>query len=111
MRKHFITRMAGMVMAGLMTFSMSAPVMAEEAAAEETTDDAAEGTISVYIDKIASNKKVGEITVNANKDYQYFKTKLTKTVTGKHKVFFKFSVKGILVDTWMFSKEEEPQEP
>ena len=75
------------------------------------TNDAAEGTISVYIDKIASNKKVGEITVNANKDYQYFKTKLTKTVTGKHKVFFKFSVKGILVDTWMFSKEEEPQEP
>ena len=75
------------------------------------TNDAAEGTISVYIDKIASNKKVGEITVNANKDYQYFKTKLTKTVIGKHKVFFKFSVKGILVDTWMFSKEEEPQEP
>ena len=32
MRKHFITRMAGMVMAGLMAFSMSAPVMAEEAA-------------------------------------------------------------------------------
>ena len=75
------------------------------------TNDVAEGTISVYIDKIASNKKVGEITVNADKDYQYFKTKLTKTVTGKHKVFFKFSVKGILVDTWMFSKEEEPQEP
>ena len=44
MRKHFITRMAGMVMAGLMAFSMSAPVMAEEAAAEETTDDAAEET-------------------------------------------------------------------
>lgn len=71
----------------------------------------AEGTISVYIDSISSNKKVGEITVNADKDYQYFKTKLTKTVTGKHKVFFKFSVKGILVDTWMFSKEAEPQEP
>ena len=44
MRKPFITRMAGMVMAGLMAFSMSAPVMAEEAAAEETTDDAAEET-------------------------------------------------------------------
>ena len=44
MRKHFITRMAGMVMAGLMAFSMSAPVMAEEAAVEETTDDAAEET-------------------------------------------------------------------
>ncbi len=44
MRKHFITRMAGMVMVGLMAFSMSAPVMAEEAAAEETTDDAAEET-------------------------------------------------------------------
>lgn len=70
-----------------------------------------EGTISVYIDSMSSNKKIGEITVSADKDYQYMKTKLTKTVVGKHKVFFKFSVKGILVDTWMFSKEEQPQEP
>ena len=63
------------------------------------------------LQRLLDLRKVGEITVNANKDYQYFKTKLTKTVIGKHKVFFKFSVKGILVDTWMFSKEEEPQEP
>lgn len=70
-----------------------------------------EGTVSVYIDSIASNKKVGEISISADEEYKYMKAKLTKSVTRKHKLFFRFDVGGILVDTWMFSHDEEPQEP
>lgn len=70
-----------------------------------------EGTVSVYIDSMTTSKKVGEITISADEEYKYMSAQLTKKVTGKHKLYFRFNVGGILVDTWMFSKDAEPKEP
>ena len=71
----------------------------------------AEGTVEIYIDDMKAASKVGEIKVSADSDFKYIPAKLTKKITGTHKLFFKFMVKGILVDTWMFSKDAEPKEP
>ena len=75
------------------------------------TGEKVEGNVAVYIDSISSANKVGDIAVSADKDYKYMSAKLSKKVTGTHRLFFKFEVKGILVDTWMFSKETEPAVP
>ena len=75
------------------------------------TSEKVEGNVAVYIDSISSANKVGDIAVSADKDYKYMSAKLSKKVTGTHRLFFKFEVKGILVDTWMFSKETEPAVP
>lgn len=69
MRKHFITRMAGMVMAGLMAFSMSAPVMAEEAAAEETTEAAASvETIALILPGVITDQSWSQLAYEALED-------------------------------------------
>lgn len=70
-----------------------------------------EGTVSVFIDAIGSNKRIADIPVSADQEYKYMTAQLTKKVTGKHRVFFRFEQGGILVDTWMFSKDTEPKEP
>ena len=75
------------------------------------TDDVVEGTVSIYIDSMTDAKKVGEITLSAGKDFQYATAKLSNTITGTHKLYFKFNVTGILVDTWMFSTEADSTEP
>lgn len=71
----------------------------------------AEGTIEIYIDSMKAAFKIGEVSVSADSDFKYISAALTKKVTGTHKLFFKFNIKGILVDTWMFSKDAEPKEP
>lgn len=71
------------------------------------SEDRVEGTVSIYIDSIAADQKVGELSISANEEYTYMSTELTKKVTGKHRLFFQFDVGGILVDTWMFSVDKE----
>lgn len=75
------------------------------------SSEKAEGTIDIYIDDMKAASKVGEVSVSADSDFKYISAKLTKKVTGTHKLFFKFNIKGILVDTWMFSKDAEPTAP
>lgn len=71
------------------------------------SEDRVEGTVSIYLDSIAADQKVGELSISANEEYTYMSTELTKKVTGKHRLFFQFDVGGILVDTWMFSVDKE----
>lgn len=75
------------------------------------SSEKAEGKVEIYIDSMSASNKVGEINISADSDYKYIPAQLTKKVTGTHKLFFKFIVKGILVDTWTFSKDAEPKEP
>lgn len=69
------------------------------------TNETVEGTVSIYIDSMTSSKKVGEINLSAGKEFEYATATLTKAIKGTHKLYFKFNVGGILVDTWMFSTE------
>ena len=73
--------------------------------------DKVEGKVVVYTDSISSANKVGEIEVSADKDFKYMTAKLSKKITGTHRLFFRFEVEGILVDTWTFSKDAEPTVP
>lgn len=64
-----------------------------------------EGKIYVYQNEISNECQIAEIPVSVDKDFKYISAELTKSCTGKQKVFFLFDVEGILVDTWTFTKE------
>ena len=67
------------------------------------------GKVKVYLDSMEDANLVGELDVTATgsaETYKDMSVNLSKTVTGTHKLFFVFDVKGILVDTWAFSKDE-----
>lgn len=64
-----------------------------------------EGKIYVYQNEISNECQIAEIPVSVDKDFKYISAELTKSCTGKQKVFFVFDVEGILVDTWTFTKE------
>lgn len=65
----------------------------------------AQGKIEIYIDDMKAANKVGELDVSAGAEYKNMQANLTKKITGTHKLFFKFIIKGIYVDTWTFSKD------
>ena len=73
------------------------------------TGESVEGKISVYCDSMTPANKVGEINVKAGKDFTDVSAKLSKTVQGTHKLYFKFNMSGILVDTWSFSTSEDAE--
>lgn len=67
------------------------------------------GTVEVYIDDHTKTKnKVGELTVTptgSDTTFADMSVKFATPITGTHRLFFVFKAKGILVDTWRFSKE------
>ena len=71
-------------MAGLMAFSMSAPVMAEEAAAEETTDAAASvETIALILPGVITDQSWSQLAYEALEDLkdEGYDTAYTESVT------------------------------
>lgn len=66
----------------------------------------ATGTVDIYIDTMEDANKVGTVDIAAtgSKDsFQEMSAKLTKTITGTHRLFFVYHVEGIYVDTWTFA--------
>lgn len=69
------------------------------------TGEKVEGKIYVYEKEISGESQIAEIPVSADKDFKYVSAELTKTCTGKQRLFFVFDIEGILVDTWTFTKD------
>lgn len=69
------------------------------------SNETVEGTVEIYINNMKAESKVDEIKVSAGSDYKNFSATLSNKITGTHRLFFKFNIDGILVDTWTFSKE------
>lgn len=85
-------------------FGATAPKHVAVKLASETGEKV-EGKIYVYQNEISNECQIAEIPVSVDKDFKYISAELTKSCTGKQKVFFVFDVEGILVDTWTFTKE------
>lgn len=85
-------------------FGVTAPKHVAVKLASETGEKV-EGKIYVYQNEISNECQIAEIPVSVDKDFKYISAELTKSCTGKQKVFFVFDVEGILVDTWTFTKE------
>ena len=70
------------------------------------------GTVEVYIDDhTKTENKVGELTVTptgSDTTFADMSVNFAAPITGTHRLFFVFKAKGILVDTWRFSKEIVP---
>lgn len=69
------------------------------------SNETVEGTVEIYINNMKAESKVDEIKVSADSDYKNFSATLSNKITGTHRLFFKFNIDGILVDTWTFSKD------
>lgn len=67
------------------------------------------GTVEVYIDDhTKAENKVGELTVTptgSDTTFADMSVNFAAPITGTNRLFFVFKAKGILVDTWRFSKE------
>lgn len=73
-----------------------------------TANAGEEGTVEIYIDDMAAENKVGELTVfptGSDTAFADMSVDFAAPLTGTHRLFFVFKTEGILVDTWCFSHE------